>query len=89
MGRRTAEPLESPGSPQLIGFLAAAAAAVSFTAQHRMVDVTRRLPVVAALAGPFCGGRAFSVVCRGRLRAALGRDYSRSILRSPWVGVHH
>jgi hypothetical protein len=29
--------------------LAAAAAAVSFTAQYRMVDATRHLPVVAAL----------------------------------------
>ena len=32
-----------------LGVLAAAAAAVSFTAQYRMVDATRHLPVVAAL----------------------------------------
>jgi hypothetical protein len=32
-----------------LGVLAAAAAAVSFTAQYRMVDATHHLPVIAAL----------------------------------------
>ena len=45
--------------------LAAAAAAVSFTAQYRMVDATRHLPVVAALEAAIPDAAALVFACLG------------------------
>jgi hypothetical protein len=53
--------------------LAAAAAAVSFTAQYRMVDVARRLPVVAALEASIPDAAALVFACLGVALALHGR----------------
>jgi len=45
--------------------LAAAAAAVSFTAQYRMVQATRHLPVVAALEAAIPDAAALVFACLG------------------------
>ena len=53
--------------------LAAAAAAVSFTAQYRMVDAARRLPVVAALEASIPDAAALVFACLGVALALHGR----------------
>jgi len=53
--------------------LAAAAAAVSFTAQFRMVDATRHLPVVAALEASIPDAAALVFACLGVALALHGR----------------
>src|SRR6266700_9592 len=58
--------------------LAAAAAAVSFTAQYRMVDATRRLPVVAALEALIPDAAALVFACLGIALALHGRRALRA-----------
>jgi hypothetical protein len=58
--------------------LAAAAAAVSFTAQYRMVDVARRLPVVAALEASIPDAAALVFACLGIALALHGRRALRA-----------
>jgi hypothetical protein len=58
--------------------LAAAAAAVSFTAQYRMVDVTRHLPVVAALEAAIPDAAALVFACLGIALALHGRRAIRA-----------
>ena len=58
--------------------LAAAAAAVSFTAQYRMVDATRRLPVVAALEAAIPDAAALVFACLGIALALHGRRALRA-----------
>jgi hypothetical protein len=53
--------------------LAGAAAAVSFTAQYRMVDATRHLPVVAALEAGIPDAAALIFACLGVALALHGR----------------
>ena len=53
--------------------LAAAAAAVSFTAQYRMVDAARRLPVIAALEASIPDAAALVFACLGVALALHGR----------------
>jgi len=53
--------------------LAAAAAAVSFTAQYRMVDATRHLPAVAALEAAIPDAAALIFACLGIALALHGR----------------
>jgi hypothetical protein len=53
--------------------LAAAAAAVSFTAQYRMVDATRHLPVIAALEASIPDVAALVFACLGVALALHGR----------------
>ena len=53
--------------------LAAAAAAVSFTAQYRMVDATRHLPVVAALEAAIPDAAALVFASLGIALALHGR----------------
>src|SRR5271165_5002277 len=53
--------------------LAAAAAAVSFTAQYRMVDAARRLPVVAALEASIPDAAALVFACLAVALALHGR----------------
>ena len=53
--------------------LAAAAAAVSFTAQYRMVDAARHLPVVAALEAAIPDAAALVFACLGVALALHGR----------------
>jgi len=53
--------------------LAAAAAAVSFTAQYRMVDATRHLPAVAALEAAIPDAAALVFACLGIALALHGR----------------
>jgi hypothetical protein len=53
--------------------LAAAAAAVSFTAQYRMVDATRHLTVVAALEASIPDAAALVFACLGIALALNGR----------------
>ena len=53
--------------------LAAAAAAVSFTAQYRMVDAARRLPVIAALEASIPDAAALVFACLGVALAMYGR----------------
>src|SRR6266566_5922422 len=53
--------------------LAAAAAAVSFTAQYRMVDATRHLPVVAVLEAAIPDTAALVFACLGIALALHGR----------------
>ena len=48
-----------------LGVLAAAAAAVSFTAQYRMVDATRHLPAIAALEAAIPDAAALVFACLG------------------------
>jgi hypothetical protein len=56
-----------------LGVLAAAAATVSFTAQYRMVDATRHLPVIAALEAAVPDAAAVVFACLGIALALGGR----------------
>jgi hypothetical protein len=58
--------------------LAAAAAGVSFTAQYRMVDATRHLPVVAALEAAIPDAAALVFACLGIALALHGRRALRA-----------
>jgi hypothetical protein len=58
--------------------LAAAAAAVSFTAQFRMVEATRHLPVVAALEAAIPDAAALVFACLGIALALHGRRALRA-----------
>ena len=61
-----------------LGILAAAAAAVSFTAQFRMVDATRHLPVIAALEAAIPDAAALVFACLGIALALHGRRALRA-----------
>ncbi len=58
--------------------LAGAAAAVSFTAQYRMVDAVRHLPVVAALEAAIPDAAALVFACLGIALAVHGRRALRA-----------
>jgi hypothetical protein len=58
--------------------LAAAAAAVSFTAQYRMVDATRHLPAIAALEATIPDVAALVFACLGIALALHGRRALRA-----------
>jgi hypothetical protein len=58
--------------------LAAAAAAVSFTAQFRMVEATRRLPAIAALEASIPDAAALVFACLGIALALHGRRALRA-----------
>ena len=58
--------------------LAAAAAAVSFTAQFRMVDATRHLPAIAALEASIPDAAALVFACLGIALAMHGRRALRA-----------
>jgi hypothetical protein len=58
--------------------LAAAAAAVSFTAQYRMVEATRHLPLVAALEAAIPDAAALVFACLGIALALHGRRALRA-----------
>jgi len=58
--------------------LAAAAAVVSFTAQYRMVDATRHLPVAAALEAAIPDAAALVFACLGIALALHGRRALRA-----------
>ena len=58
--------------------LAVAAAAVSFTAQYRMVEATRHLPVVAALEAAIPDAAALVFACLGIALAVHGRRALRA-----------
>jgi len=58
--------------------LAAAAAAVSFTAQYRMVDATRHLPAIAALEAVIPDAAALVFACLGIALALHGRRALRA-----------
>lgn len=58
--------------------LAAAAAAVSFTAQYRMVDATRQLPVIAALEAAIPDTAALVFACLSIALALNGRRAIRA-----------
>jgi len=58
--------------------LAAAAAAVSFTAQYRMVEAVRHLPVVAALEAAIPDAAALVFACLGIVLAVHGRRALRA-----------
>jgi hypothetical protein len=58
--------------------LAAAAAAVSFTAQFRMVDASRHLPVIAALEAAIPDAAALVFACLGIALALHGRRALRA-----------
>jgi len=58
--------------------LAAAAAAVSFTAQYRMVDATRHLPAIAALEAAIPDTAALVFACLGIALALHGRRALRA-----------
>jgi hypothetical protein len=58
--------------------LAAAAAAVSFTAQFRMVNATRHLPVIAALEASIPDAAALVFACLGIALALHGRRALRA-----------
>jgi hypothetical protein len=58
--------------------LAAAAAAVSFTAQYRMIDATRHLPVVASLEASIPDAAALVFACLGIALALHGRRALRA-----------
>ena len=58
--------------------LAAAAAAVSFTAQYRMVDATRHLPAIAALEAAIPDAAALVFACLGITLALHGRRALRA-----------
>ncbi len=61
-----------------LGVLAAAAAAVSFTAQYRMVDATRHLPSIAALEAAIPDAAALVFACLGIALALHGRHALRA-----------
>ena len=68
--------------------LAAAAAVVSFTAQYRMVDATRRLAVVAGLEAAIPDAAALVFACLGIALALHGRRAIRArILNVASVGT--
>jgi hypothetical protein len=68
--------------------LAAAAAAVSFTAQYRMVDATRHLPAVAALEAAIPDAAALVFACLGVALALCGRRAVRArVLNLASVGA--
>jgi hypothetical protein len=68
--------------------LAAAAAAVSFTAQYRMVDATRRLALVAGLEAAIPDAAALVFACLGIALALHGRRAIRArILNVASVGT--
>ncbi len=58
--------------------LAAAAAAVSFTAQYRLVDATRHLPAIAALEAAIPDAAALVFACLGIALALHGRRALRA-----------
>jgi len=58
--------------------LAAASAAVSFTAQYRLVDATRQLPVVAGLEAAIPDAAALVFACLGVALALQGRRAVRA-----------
>src|SRR6266404_6402742 len=58
--------------------LAAAAAAVSFTAQYRLVDATRHLPAIAALEAAIPDAAALVFACLGIALALHGRRARRA-----------
>jgi hypothetical protein len=58
--------------------LAGAAAAVSFTAQYRMVDASRRLPVIAGLEAAIPDAAALVFACLGIALALHGRRAIRA-----------
>jgi hypothetical protein len=61
-----------------LGVLAAAAATVSFTAQYRMVDVTRHLPAIAALEAAIPDAAALVFASLGIALALHGRRALRA-----------
>ncbi len=61
-----------------LGVLAAAAAAVSFTAQYRMADAARHLPVIAALEAAIPDAAALVFACLGIALALDGRRALRA-----------
>ena len=61
-----------------LGVLAAAAAAVSFTAQYRMVDATRHLPAIAALEAAIPDAAALVFASLGIALALHGRRALRA-----------
>ncbi|HET9967963.1 MAG TPA: hypothetical protein VFQ68_06970 [Streptosporangiaceae bacterium] len=61
-----------------LGLLAAAAAAVSFTAQYRMVDATRHLPAIAALEAAIPDTAALVFASLGIALALYGRRALRA-----------
>jgi len=61
-----------------LGVLAAAAAAVSFTAQYRMVNATRHLPAIAALEAAIPDAAALVFACLGIALALHGRRALRA-----------
>jgi Protein of unknown function (DUF2637) len=61
-----------------LSVLAVAAAALSFTAQYRMVDATRHLPVVAALEAAIPDAAALVFACLGIALALHGRRALRA-----------
>jgi hypothetical protein len=68
--------------------LAAAAAVVSFTAQYRLVDATRHLPVIAALEAAIPDAAALVFACLGIALALHGRRAIRArILNLASVGT--
>ena len=66
--------------------LAAAAAAVSFTAQYRMVDATRHLRVIAALEAAIPDAAALVFACLGIALALHGRRALRARAAEPGLG---
>ncbi len=71
-----------------LGLLAAAAAAVSFTAQYRMVEATRHLPAIAALEAAIPDAAALVFACLGIALALHGRRAVRArILNLAAVGT--
>jgi len=61
-----------------LGVLAAAAAAVSFTAQYRMADAARHLPAIAALEAAIPDAAALVFACLGIALALHGRRALRA-----------
>src|ERR1022692_1402147 len=61
-----------------LGVLAAAAAAVSFTAQYQMVYAARRLPVIAGLEAAIPDAAALVFACLGIALALHGRHAVRA-----------
>jgi len=61
-----------------LGVLAAAAATVSFTAQYRMADAARHLPVIAALEAAIPDAAALVFACLGIALALHGRRALRA-----------
>ncbi len=61
-----------------LGVLAAAAAAVRFTAQYRMADAARHLPVIAALEAAIPDAAALVFACLGIALALHGRRALRA-----------